>query len=73
MWTSPQHLHVYVYTGTGDPQIGAFFSVARGLQPWAGKGMCSPCAASCWFDTRCLKAELCVVEAVAEKYYNNLH
>lgn len=52
---------------------GSLCLCCTALQPCGGEGICSPCAASCWFDSRCLKGELCVVEAVAEKCYVNLH
>lgn len=41
-----------VYTGIGDPQVGACNSVAQDCSPEVGgEGIYSPCAASCWFHT----------------------
>lgn len=73
MRMSPQHLHVDMCIQELEIPKWEPVSLLHRTAALGGEGMCSPCAASCWFDIRCFKAELCVVEAVAEKHYINLH
>lgn len=69
--SSTASLCIYVYTVTGDPQMGDWIciSVATGLQPWKGENMFPLAATDAGLILGALKLSLCGFKAVAEKHY----